>query len=230
MTLSTRPCADCGRPFTAGPYAMWGLCCRWKHRGRVAQTLWTPERDALIRQRYDSHVRGRAAVIGRAIGLPSWRVKRRAQELGLARPRSPWRAWRPEELAFLEAHAGRRRDDWIAKQLGRSLTSVVMRLKHARISRRVRDGYGMRELEECLGLDHRRIRELVESGRLRAAHRGAPHDRWLFTDEDVRDFVQRNPSAFRLDRVDQLWFLDLVFSGRIGEADRPGRRDDREAA
>jgi hypothetical protein len=29
-------------------------------------------------------------------------------------------------------------------------------------------------------------------------------------------FVREHPTAYRLDRVDQLWFLDLVFGGLVG--------------
>lgn len=222
---TTRPCSDCGRPFTAGPYAQWGRCCRWKHRGRRAVSIWTPERDAIIRERYDSRVRGRAAAIGRSIGVPDWRVKRRAAELGLTHPRGAWRTWTADEVRFLEENLGRRHVHWIQTKLGRSLASVVLKIKHLHLSRRVREGLSLCELEEALGLDHRKIAALVDAGKLRATHRGAERERWMFTDADVREFVRTNPTAFRLDRVDQLWFLDLVFDGRIGSAERPGRAE-----
>ncbi len=213
---TARPCGDCGKPFVAR-YAIWGDCCRWRHRSRQKKYVWTPERDAIVRDRYDSHIRGRPKEIGRALGWPGWAVKRRARELGLAAPRAKWQDWTSAEVAFVEAHAGVRHVNWIALKLQRSLTSVVLKIKRLHISRRVREGYGMRELEECLGLDHKRIVQLVDSGKLKAQHRAAhPRDRWIFTDAAVLDFIKHHPRAFRLDRVDQLWFLDLVFGGQIG--------------
>lgn len=216
-------CVDCGRAFEARTaFARFGPCCRWKHRGRMAKKYpWTPELDAILRQRYDSGVRGRAGAIARSLGRPTWVIKKRARDLALAAPRANWANWTPGEVTFLEEHAGVRHVNWISKKLRRSLTSVVLKLKRLHISRRVREGYTMRELELALGLDHRRIEQLVSSGKLRARVRGNLHvEAWRFTDGDVRDFVRRHPTAFRLDRVDQLWFLDLVFQGRVGEVVR----------
>jgi hypothetical protein len=202
-------------------HARWGDCCRWRTRGKRKKYFWTPERDAVLRERYDSHVRNRTKEIGRAFGWPGWVINRRARELGLAAPRAKWQAWTADEVSFLEAHAGVRHVVWISRKLRRPLTSVILKLKRLRISRRVREGYGMRDLEECLGIDHRRITQLVDSGKLKAEHRAEhPRDRWTFTDAGVIEFMRRYPNAFRLDRVDQLWFLDLVFKGRIGNAGR----------
>lgn len=219
--ITRRPCAGCGRPFGAGPYAKWGPCCRWRHRGRKPKKyLWTPERDQIVRDRYDSRVRGRAAEIGLSLAWPGWVVKKRARDLGLAFPRGAWQPWTPAEEAFLESHAGTRHLHWMAKQLGRGLASVVMKLKRMSLSRRIRDGYTIRDLEMALGLDHRRLARLVEDGKLRAAHHpDYPRDRWIFSEKDVLTFLRRYPKAYRLDRVDQLWFLDLVFGGKVGNVD-----------
>jgi hypothetical protein len=45
----------------------------------------------------------------------------------------------------------------------------------------------------------------------------SPADPLLVHRNDVRRFIQRNPMAVDLKRVDQFWFLDLVFDGKIGE-------------
>ena len=216
---STRGCQGCGRPFTAGPFAKWGPCCRWKQRGRRPSLVpWTPEADQVLRERYDSRTRGRAGELAKALGRRAWEVKRRARELGLAFPRAAWKDWTPEEVALLEASAGVRHVNWIARRLRRSLTSVVLKLKRLHLSRRIREGYTMRDLELALGLDHRKIARLVDDGKLKAAHRSpAPRERWIFTNRDVLACLRRHPTCFRLDRVDQLWFLDLVFKGRIGQ-------------
>lgn len=178
---------------------------------------WTSERDALVRSRYDSRVRGRAAEIARSLGWPVWVVKKRARELCLLGPRARWQDWTSSEVAFLETHAGTRHVHWIAQKLKRSETSVILKLKRLHISRRIREGYNMRDLELCLGLDHRKIEALVASGKLDAEREGRVHGQpWLFTHGAVRNFVRRYPNDFRLDRVDQLWFLDLVFRGHIG--------------
>lgn len=214
-------CQDCGREFRCsadgvrrGAPARWCPACRWKHRGRKAIYPATPAADQILRERYSSR-RGVAAEIAAALRWPVWRVKRRAAELGLTTAPSS-RAWTAEEEAFLETHAGERLIGWMARQLRRGVTSVALKLKRMKLSRRIREGYTMRDLELCLGVDHREISRWVREGRIRAGRRhggGAPafdRDAWTFTDDAVLEFIANNPSAFRLSRVDQVWFLGLL--------------------
>jgi hypothetical protein len=202
----------------AGPYARWGPCCRWKHRGRQSKLyVWTPERDRVLRERYDGRVSGRAAEIGAALGWPAWAVKKRAATLGLTHAPAERREWTAAEKRFLLEHAGSRLTPWIARQLRRGETSVVLKLKRMKISRRFRDGYTLRELELCFGVDHHSIDRWIRLGQIVGRRRGTRRraDAWLFTDADVLRFVGQHPMAFRLDKVDQLWFMDLITSGRL---------------
>lgn len=226
-----RPCGDCRRPFVGGPYAKTGPCCRWKHRGRKPKKyVWTPERDQALRERYDSKTRGAIAALAAAIGWPDWTIKKRAGQLGLTQP-ADRKDWTHEEVTFLWNHAGTRHSHWIAKQLGRSEASVVMKLKHMQISRRVKDGYTLNELELCFGTDHHVIERWVREGKLVSAPRGRapddappairrrgterPRDAWAVSDADVLRFITEHPTAFRLDKVDQFWFMDLITSGGL---------------
>ena len=56
-----------------------------------------------------------------------------------------------EELHTLDRLLGRVSAATIAKRLKRTETSVVMKIKSLGHSRRVSEGYTMRDLEECLG-------------------------------------------------------------------------------
>lgn len=226
-----RQCGDCGRPFLGGPYAKTGPCCRWKHRGRTRKKYdWTPERDQALRERYDGRVKGTAARLAAAIGWPAWVIKKRAAALGLCYAVER-KDWTPEETAFLWEHAGTRHAHWIAKQLKRSETSVVLKFKRMKISRRVQDGYTLRELTLCFGTDHHVIERWVREGKLvsrplgrpaehddatvrRRGTRG-PRDAWAVTDVDLLRFITEHPLAFRLDKCDQTWFMDLITSGGL---------------
>lgn len=218
-----RTCQDCGKSFVAGPYAKWGLCCRWKHRPeKTKKYVWTPEREAILRERYDGRAKGRAAEIAQALGWPTWVVKKHAQTLGLCQP---WpadrRDWTPEEERFLWEHAGTRFAHWIAKRLGRSESSVVLKFKRLRISRCVHEGYTLVDLELCFGVDHRVIQRWVAEGKLcigkrgTARHGGQHGDAWVVHDGDVLAFIREHPMAFRLDKVDQRWFMDLLLAGGV---------------
>ncbi len=94
-----------------------------------------------------------------------------------------------------------------------------------KISRRFRDGYTLRDLELCFGTDHHVIDRWIREGKLVGRRRGTqrrgqggrpggvgagPADAWHFTDEGLVRFFRNYPMEFRLDKVDQLWFLGLV--------------------
>lgn len=186
----------------------------------------TPERERFIRERYDSRVKGRAAEIARALSVPTWRVKRWAGDLALAIPIDKGREWTPAEVAFLEQHVARRSTKWIAKRLGRTHTAVIVKLKRLEISiRAARENYSASLLSQCFGIDIHVVTGWIRRGWIRARRRETERlpvqggDPWEITHDAVRDFVQRHPTAYRLDKVDQVWFLDLVFGGRQGETE-----------
>lgn len=219
MRRPARGCGDCPRKLTQ-PYARWCDDCRWRHRGKQPIYIWTPEKDAILKAKYEGRD-GIPAAIAATFGWPSWVIKKRAALLGLTACPKNRRAWTPEEVRFLEDHAGTRLVAYIAKRLGRSITSVVLKLKHMHISRRIREGYTLRDLELCFGVDHHAIDGWIRRGLLRGRHRHGgeqrafERDAWQFTDEGLLGFIRENPTAFELRRVDQTWFMDLVLAGGL---------------
>jgi len=212
-----RPCQDCGLPFLGTAPARFCPNCRWRHRGRKPKKYpWTPERDQVLRDRYDGKVKGKAAELAALVGWPTWVIKKRAATLGLCYA-VPRQDWTQEEERFLWEHAGHRLSHWIAKQLHRSETSVVLKLKRMKISRRFRDGYTLRELELCFGTDHHVIERWVREEKLRVRRRDERGDRksWCVSDDALLTFIRDYPLSFRLDKVDQVWFMDLITSGAL---------------
>ena len=215
-----RECQRCGQRFIACPTTKRCPNCRYMTDVRRAcpkKYRWTLERDALLHERYDSRVKGRAAEIAADFGWPKWVVTRRAQQLGIAHVKEP--RWTAEQDAFLQEHAGVRTPLWISKRIGRTLTAVVVRLKRLHISRRVRDGLTARDLALCFGIDVHGVTRWIDQGKLAAKRRGTDRarDPYVVSPQAIRQFVRCYPMLFRLDKVDQLWFMDLVFSGKIGE-------------
>ena len=211
-------CEDCHESYEGLAGGKYCPRCRWRHRGkRPTLHAWTPERDQVLRERYDSRVRGRAGELACALGKPRWVIKRRAVVLGLTHPRPDRKDWTAQETSFLWDHAGSRTTHWIAQQLGRSESVVVLKLKRMKISARFREGYTLRELELCFGTDHHVIERWVREGRLAPRRRGTdrPRDAWYVTDADLLTFIRDHPLAFRLDKVEQTWFMDLITSGGL---------------
>ena len=211
----TRTCAQCGEAFRAGPHAKYCPVCRPGQRRakRIKYAITDPVK-RLLTSRYDSKVPGRAAEIAASLGWPTWAVKKAACKLGLTRP---WpkdrRAWTEAEVAILEKWSGVRSSGWIGRRLGRGLTSVVLKQKRLGLSRRVRNGYAVRQLCDCFGVDHHTVDRWIDRGWLRATVQ--PTDRPLVSrrvqPDAIREFLRVHREEYRLDQVDQAWFLALLF-------------------
>lgn len=229
-----RQCCACRKPFAGGRYAENCPPCVEKRNPCKRKFFWTPERDELLHKYWKGGRRGVVTEFLRAIDWPltaKYSVLRRAIELGLpplTRVGGPGLEWTPEETAFLEAHAGRWTVFKIAKWLKRSPRAVAIHIFRMGVSADVRgaaDGYTLEALGACLGEHQKTIARWVERGcfgRIQYRHGGkAPafeRDPRLITPVKVRAFIRDYPNLFRLDRVDQTWFLDLIFN-KYADAD-----------
>jgi hypothetical protein len=187
-------------------------------RGTKPKYTWRPEYDAYLKAQYFGGLNRRFRVLNRMIrltGLPRWYIKRQAARLGLTMQmdRQPWTR---AELDVLDELVGRVSVATIAKRLHRPVSSVANKLKRLQISRRVREGYTMRDLELCLGEDHRKICGWIKKGwledRLQGTrrHDGNGMDIHRIREKDILDFLRNHPQEINLGKVDQTWFLDMV--------------------
>lgn len=216
----------CGRTFVARKReTRYGPCCLRAARIQGKELRWTPEMDAVIREKYNGR-RGCVQVVVKALGWPEgrkWAIRARARDLGLLWPKSV-RPWTKAEDEQLEQWAGVRSTRWISKRLRRSRGSIIHRAKHLQISCAIREGYTLKDLTACFGMSLMTVQRWVREGRIKGqrvasgtSEPGVFHDRWQFSDAQVLKFLREHPTQYRLDRVDQTWFLDLVFGGRLGE-------------
>jgi len=180
--------------------------------------IWRPAYDAYLKAQYFGGLNRRFRVLNRMIrltGLPRWYIKRQAARLGLTMhmDRKPWTR---AELDVLDDLVGRVSAATIAKRLHRPVSSVTNKLKRLQISRRVRDGYTMRDLELCLGEDHHKISGWLKNGWLQdhlqgtRRHDGNGRDIHRIRETDILEFLRNHPQEINLGKVDQTWFLDLV--------------------
>jgi len=232
-------CVVCGKRIEEGRrqgqpprLAKYCLKCRGERRRRAnVKYMWRPEFDAFLKSQYFGGLNRRFRVLNRMVrmtGLPRWYIKRQAARLGLTikMDRKPWTT---AELKLLERLVGRVSAATIAKRLHRPESSVVNKLKRLGTSRRVRDGYTMRELELCLGEDHHKISAWIAKGWVRdqlqgtKRHGGNGNDIHRIREKDILHFLRNHPQEINLGKVDQMWFLDLVLlRGReVPEAKSP---------
>lgn len=179
---------------------------------------WRPEYDAYLKAHYFGGLNRRFQVLNQMVRLtvlPRWYIKRQAARLGLTM-KMDRRPWTQAELNLVEHLVGRVSAATIAKRLHRPESSVVNKLKRLGTSRRVRDGYTMRDLEQCLGEDHHKISVWIANGWLRDRLQGTQRDGGNGKDihrireKDVLHFIKNHPQEINLGKVDQVWFLDLV--------------------
>ena len=186
--------------------------------GTKPKYAWRPEYDAYLKAQYFGGLNRRFRVLNRMIrltGLPRWYIKRQAARQGLTMhmERKPWTR---TELNVLDDLLGRVSVATIARRLHRPVSSVTNKLKRLQISRRVRDGYTMRDLELCFGEDHRKIGGWIKNGWLRdrfqgtRRHDGNGRDIHRIRESDILDFIRSHPQEICLGKIDQTWFLDLV--------------------
>jgi len=214
-----QPIEESRRPGAPPSEAKYCSTCRADRRRRAKlKYTWRPELDAFLKAQYFGGLNRRFQVLNRMIrmtGLPRWYIKRQAARLGLTMKmdRQPWT---PAELKVLEKLVGRVSSSTIAKRLHRPESSVVNKLKRLGNSRRVREGYTMRDLEQCLGEDHHRISAWIANGWLRdrlqgtRRHDGNGRDIHRIREKDILHFLKNHPQEINLGKVDQMWFLDLV--------------------
>ena len=149
-------CQQCGNVIEEGRSrskpptdAKYCLSCRAERRRRAnLKHVWRPEYGVYLKTHYYGGLNRRFQVVNRMIcetGLPRWYIKKRASRLGLTmhQNRRPWTA---AEEAIVERLLGNVSALTIAKRLKRSETSVVLKIKRMGLSRRVRNGYTMRDL------------------------------------------------------------------------------------
>lgn len=243
VTRDNRLCQQCGNEIERGRLlnqpptdAKYCTTCRAERRRRAKiKYVWRPEYDEYLNAHYYGGLNRRFQVLNRMIretGLPRWYIKKRAARLGLTMHQDK-RPWTAAEEEIIERLVGKVSALTIAKRLKRTEASVVLKIKRMGVSRRVSNGYTMRDLEECFGEDHHKIERWIVNGWLRdrlqgtRRHDGNGCDIHRFREKDILAFIKEHPQELTLARVDQTWFLDLLLlKGRSIRESTTSRQSD----
>jgi hypothetical protein len=205
--------------------------CRKGHyqgSGRKDVIVVTPEADAAIRELYETKVGkdrfGHVKLLAAKLGLPAWKVSRRAVELGVLPTVAAEPEWSEEEKNFAKANA-----KWSIyvivrkmKEAGyhRTPNAVKVMLNRMGGSGQFRNAYSARDLGRCFGVDsHQVIEKWLAAGLIHAERRGTLRtpeqhgDEWVILPEDVRRFVILNTGIIDFRKLDKYWLVSLLTEG-----------------
>jgi transposase len=200
--------------------------CRSIYGNRRVHPKFTPEQDAEIAAVYREQANTRkdqapVRALAKKMGLPRWKVSKRAQKLGLVSVNrySPERVWTEAEMEILKAHAGvsyeRIQVKLRAAGFVRGQAAIQLKIKRT-IGYKPREGYTARSLAKLFGIDDHSITAWIEKGLLKAEHRGRRRtaaqggDQWLLQEEDVRSFVIKHVEVVDFRKLDKFWLVELL--------------------
>ncbi len=147
-------------------------------------------------------------------GYPRHVIRKWGSDLGLARQKEP--RWTEEDEAYVERNLHRKSIADIAKHLGRTQTAVKLKAKRIGVNKCGQEGYTMRGLCMGLGCNHHAVARWLERGWIKGRRRQTERpdrDVWLFTDQDIRQFVKQHPQEIDPRRADWLWLVDVLVGG-----------------
>lgn len=150
-------------------------------------------------------------------------LRRRAEELNLPlRQVKRHSKWSEEEQRILERNAHLSCEAIQKRLVNEGYKRTISAIRDRITLHNLRQGtpyFRQEELVQYLGVSAQKVRRWMQEGLIRCQRMqtNSPTDPRLVHRNEVRRFVQRNPMAIDLRRVDQLWFLDIVFDGKIGD-------------
>lgn len=201
-------CRTCGTP-SGAPKDQLCHACRIKSRPNVKKKYcWSPELDLALTRAYRfAQDRGELTQLlnhlQRSINFPRFVILSRAAELGLAF--QVRRHWTPQEVEALRELLGTYSSKTVALKLGRTYYSLKRKVAIMQLSSRIRDGYSLKDIQDLVGVNRRKIQTWIMKGWLRL-------DNGRASDVEMRRFLRRHPEEYILRRVDDAWFKDIMFS------------------
>ena len=178
--------------------------------------------DQAIRDGYAAaKKRGDYKGIAARVNRPDWWVSKRAAALGVTKtPRTRLDGWTKPELEMLEILASQDllviAKKFRAAGFSRTPTAIGLQLKRRKIDRTDPDRWTAPDLAGLLGVNAATIADWIGRRGLKAIKKAnGPNGVWLLRRVDVKAWVAANPRFIDLRRVDQTWFMDLVFGRDI---------------
>lgn len=192
-----------------------------KRGGSAKKHYWTTDEMDIVRREYkgtNESARWIANYLSHLTGekITLCAVKGQVQKLGIASHRPP--RWTPEEEERLAELITQYAPITVANKMHRGLNSIVLKAKRMGLSRRCHDGwYTKREVCEICGVDHKKVQQWLDSGKLRGqAHfpgdtpqKNGQHP-WHILEKDLRDFIVSYNGELQGRNVDLMQIVNIL--------------------
>lgn len=186
----------------------------------------TPEMHERIRDVYQNVTgNGEVRELGRALGLPRWKLTRYAISQGwLARHRKE-PVWTETEVNILEqsAHFSLPVIQRRLKKAGFARTEIGIQVKRKRMRYPANlKGQSALATAGCFGVTEKNITAWIKKGWLKAGRRGTARtaaqggDQWFIKERAIRKFVISYVEVIDFRKVDKFWLVDLLAGGDVG--------------
>jgi len=175
---------------------------------------WTEEEKLIVRRDYKGN-RESLNSLAQRLGVTLCAVKGQIPKMGLGK--IVVNHWTPEQDKLLAELITRYAPLTVARKLGRSENSVVVRAKRLHLSCRARDGwYTKSDVCQILGVDHKWLRRYIDNGWLKATyHHGHKPQKTgsaacHIAEADLRDFIRQHSFELNGRRVDVMVLVDIL--------------------
>lgn len=229
-----RTCTVCGAEFGGTTYGEFCPAHRAEKRKSALERHYyltttyrpTEQIDNAIRKVFTEKI-GTLSQVAKQFRWSLNAVSRRANALGYSRPKRG-AVWRSEEISVLQ-NGPHLAVITLVKNLRRRgfmRSECAVKTKMVQLGFRG-DSEAMTAAAVAIGFGvyYRTVVRWINLGLLKAKRKKmglakygeSGRDPWMIAPDDLRKFVFENPLKFDIRQVDQLWFIDLVSAGRIGE-------------
>ncbi len=156
--------------------------------------------------------------LSKKLGIPSWRISKRAVELGAIASQKKEPNWSDQEIRILQssAHLSLGRIQVNLKKLGfhRTQQGIQQKRKHMRFLQNL-NGHGVLSVAECFGVDRKTVLRWIELGWLKTTKRETIRteeqgELFYIKDKWIRDFVVDSVSVIDFRKIDKYWVVDLL--------------------
>lgn len=216
-------CETCGNPLNTGARFCSRACITVVRK--PLKYIFTDAIDATICRVYREGVnKGQVKVLAKVLGMPRWRISRRAMEIGAYVPLKKEPIWNDKELSILQKNA-HRHVSFISRRLKkagyhRSEAGIILKRKRLRLASNL-GGMSARQVADFFGVDVHWVIKHINDGLLYAERRGTARtvkqggDYWFIKEYALRQFIIKNPGLIDVRRVEKFYFIELLVNGSV---------------